>query len=157
MSLVSTFKGCEWEDKMRKFAPILLLLLMAGCTPPSAEKILHASAVSLEAISISANSGVKFVLAVMPANTEQRREILNIFAKIVEVDNRGVTVVKALDGSKDANQVLKAMKPILAEIRGAIDSGLLGIKNPDTKSKAQTYLEAVSASVTAFQVILEVQ
>jgi hypothetical protein len=142
---------------MKRISTILLLIVMASCAPPSAQKILHASAVSLEAISVGANSGVKFVLAVMPENTQERRDVLAIFTKIVEVDSRGVAIVKALDGSTDAKQVLQAVKPIIAEIKGAIDSGLLGIKDPAAKQKAQTYLEAVSAAVTAFQAILEVQ
>ena len=143
---------------MKRSVPIFLcLILLIACSPPSADKILHASAVSLEAVSIGANSGVKFVIAVMPDNTPERRQILGIFAKIAEADNHGVSIVKSLDGVKDARQVLTAVRPILAEIKGAIDSGLLGITDPATKAKAQTYLEAVSAAVSAFQVILEVQ
>ncbi len=141
---------------MRRLTPILLLLLLASCKPPSASNILHASAVSLEAISIGCNSGVKYVLTVMPNNTAERREILGVFAKVVEADNRGVAVVKALDGTTDAAKVLTAIRPVLAEIKASIDSGLLGIKNPATRAMAQAYLEAVSAAVAAFQVILEV-
>lgn len=140
----------------RQISVILLLLFATSCKPPNAQNILHASAVSLEAISIGCNSGVKFVLAVMPENTADRREILGVFARVVEVDNRGVAVVKALEGTTDAVKILAAVRPILKEIRGAIDSGLLGIQNPASREKAKAYLEAVSAAVTAFQVILEV-
>jgi hypothetical protein len=136
--------------------PILWLLMLTACKAPNAANILHASAVSLEAISIGCNAGVKFVLASMPDNTAERRQILDVFAKVVEADNRGVAVVKSLDGTTDASKVLNAVRPILAEIRGAIDTGLLGIKNPDTQAKAKAYLEVISASVNAFQTILEV-
>lgn len=142
---------------MRRCYLLIFLVVLAGCTPPSAERILHASAVSLEAISIGANSGVRFVLTSMPENTAERRQILGIFAAVVEADNRGVAIVKALEGTKDAASVLRAVQPILAEIRGAVDSGLLGINNPETRKAAQIYLEAISASVAAFQAVLEVR
>jgi hypothetical protein len=143
---------------MRERAVILwLVLATVACSPPSADRILHASAVSLEAISIGANSGVKFVVSTMPENTIERRQILLIFARVVEADNRGVATVKALEGATDARAVLRAVQPILAEIRGAIDSGLIEITDPLTRAKAKAYLEAISASVAAFQAVLEVQ
>ena len=75
------------------------------------------------------------------------------FAKVVEIDTRGAHIVKALDGATDYKQVLAAVTPILTEIRGAIDSGLLGIKDLAAQTEAKMYLDAVSAAVTAFQAV----
>jgi hypothetical protein len=109
----------------------------------------------IEAISIAANGAVPIVLNLMPNNTPERQQILGIIAKVVVADQHAATVVKSLDGKTiTIGQIGAIATPILAEMRGAISDGLLGIKDPASQATAQNVVNSIGTAIDALQATL---
>ena len=150
--------------RMQITTSLVLVLFLAGCQrsvqvqPPNTQDVLRATAQALEAVSIAANTTMKTILAVMPEPTEDRAKILSIIAKVVEADQRGVNLVRQFEGVDlgSVQQIANLVRPVFNEIREAIHSGLVGIKNPESQAKAQAYLTSIEAAVNALQAILEI-
>jgi hypothetical protein len=144
---------------MKKMLAFLLLplLFLSGCKT-SADEALIKSAKAVEAISIAANDATKIVLTVMPENTEDRQVILGVIAKVVGYDTFAKSVILSFQGMENVKitDIKTALIPVLYEMRKAIDDGLVGIKNPESKKKAQAWLDALSILINTAQGMLEV-
>jgi hypothetical protein len=148
--------------KMKKCLLIfMVVMLFAACTakitPPDPLQNLQTAAKALNDISFAANSAVKTILIVMPNNTQDRQNILGIIGKVAEADNRGIAIVRQLAvlTPVDSQNLSVILSPVFAEFHGAIDSGLLGFKDPIMKAKVGIYIDAISASISIIETILK--
>jgi hypothetical protein len=139
----------------------LIVMLFAACTakvtPPDPLQNLLTAAKALNDISFAANSAVKGVLIVMPNNTTDRQKILGIIGKVAEADNRGIAIVRQLTilTPVDSQNLSAILAPVFAEFHGAVDSGLMGFKDPIMKAKVGVYIDAISASISIIETILK--
>jgi len=135
---------------------VLCLLLLTACPQnQTPQQCLTEVANGIEAISIAANGAVPIVLNLMPNNTPERQQILGIIAKVVVADQHAATVVKSLDGKTiTIGQIGAIATPILAEMRGAISDGLLGIKDPASQATAQNVVNSIGTAIDALQATL---
>lgn len=139
----------------------MIVMLFAACTakvtPPDPLQNLQTAAKALNDISFAANSAVKTILIVMPTNTADRQKILGILGRVVEADNRGIAIVRQLTilTPLDTQNLSVILSPVFAEFHGAIDSGLLGFKDPIMKANVGVYIDAISASITIIETILK--
>jgi len=142
---------------------ILSLLLLTGCTrnatvkPPTAQDDLTKTSQALRAILVAAN-GVTDVVIKDMAPGPDRDQVLGIIAKVVEADQRAGTVIKGLDGTPltSIGQLQPILKPVLDQLRESVDSGLIGIKNEDSRAKAKAYLDSISIAINTLVAVLEI-
>lgn len=147
---------------MKKYASVLVVLLLfaackVGVNPPDPLQNYQTAAKALNDISLAANAAGKAVLIVMPDNTSDRQQILGILQKIVEADQSGITIVRQLTSlsSADSQNLSLILAPVFAQFHAAVDSGLLGFKDPTMKAKVGVYIDAISASITIIEGILK--
>lgn len=140
---------------------LLPLLLSNACkttvSPPDPLQNLQDASKALNDISIAANAAAKTILIVMPDNTSERQQILNIIGKVAEADNRGVAIVRQLTqlSPTDAQSLSVILAPVFAQFHAAVDSGLLGFKDPAVKAKVGVYIDTISTSITIIENILK--
>lgn len=145
---------------MKSLLSVVLLLAMTCCVrsvsvkPPDPLQNLQTAAKALNDISLAASTAVKTVLLVMPQNTPQRQQILAVIGKIVEADNHGIAVVRALTtlDSKSSADLSFMLMPVFAEFRKAIDAGLFGT---DVSGKVKPYIDTIGASILIIETILK--
>lgn len=92
-----------------------------------------------------------------PANAD-RVTLLAItvkFAQYLDSARTAVQQISTANFSTPAN-ILSAIKPILAQARTDLDNGLLGIKNPDSKTKATTWINGIEIALDGALASLEV-
>ena len=84
------------------------------------------------------------------------REIIGVCIRILQADQQASDTVRKLSALDDQSKtsVLAVLQPIIDLVSNTVNSGLAGIKNPDTKAKVQLGLLTVQTTLNSIQVIL---
>lgn len=146
---------------MRRAVALLLLIGLVGCAPratvaPPALSLEIKIAQTLNVIDRTCLDVLKSIQTAMP-QSDDRKAIVTVIKSVLESTNAARKELEQV--SKDPLATDKTVVALLSvPIRGiqaAVANGLVGIKNPDSKAKAEIWLIGISAAVSTIQGILE--
>jgi hypothetical protein len=137
------------------FTTLILLLAMTACADKDLEKVAKGLLALADGISITQTT-------VIEANNQglidedTTRNILQVCVKITQAGQDASAVTRALSKLDDVSrtQVLEILKPVIMSVQDALDNGLLGIKNEQTKQKVRATLLTVQTTLNAIQLTL---
>ena len=128
-------------------------------TTTISENLLLSSAKAVDGISIACKTAVDIVLVVMPQNTKERRDILNVIANVVKADEIARATIVRLDAIEDItpSEIAAQLTPYLIEMKGMIDQGIidLGSGNEELKTKVKTWLNVIVIAINSAQGLLK--
>jgi hypothetical protein len=136
-----------------------MLVFSYGCPKSQTSKDLIAKAAqAIDAISIAAEGASRTVIEIMPENTQDRRDILNIIAEVVKYDSLASMTLQNLNKISEVQpkDIATVIVPMLQQMKVQIDSGVLGIKNLESQRKAKMWLDGLSIAITSAQGVLQV-
>jgi hypothetical protein len=146
----TTYRLFSLAARVVLFALICLLL---GCSDPSLQKAAHA----IEGVAITNDALTKTVIAENAAGVisdNDTRVILNqICSKVSEavILTSDLTLSYSKFPADAKPKLAPLLQPILDAIKGALDSGLAGIKNSQTMANIKTALLSIQAGLIVAQ------
>lgn len=133
----------------------LILLASSGCEDSELERVGKALLAAGQAISIAQTTVIQ-ANAQGLVSDDSTRVILESCVKANLAGKQAVAVtrqIKRIDPASRA-QLIQILQPTVQAFQVAIDQGLTGVKNEDTKIKLQLVLTAVQTSLSTAWLIL---
>ena len=132
-----------------------LALVMAACTDQQLTKLSQA----LNDVAQANNQLAHTIIDANKAGTlsdSDAAAILGVNLKIAQAGQQATALTRNLTklAPADRTGVLNVLKPVLAAVNDAVASGLVGIKDPVTKSRVQAVLVTIQTGLNAAQVVL---
>jgi hypothetical protein len=133
----------------------LLLLLTSSCGDSDLTKVAKALDVTAQTIGLVQTT-------VIEANkqglitVEETRSILEVSIKVNLAGQQAVKITRTiskLDNPTKA-QLLTILTPVIQAVNESIDSGLVGIKNEQTKAQIKAYLVVIQTALNGVNIIL---
>lgn len=152
---------------MRRIYLPVLMLLLAGCAACPQQTTVNPPALTVEVkiaqglnvVSQACSDILKLIQEIMPAQSEDRRQIVATVQVIVKANVAARKTLEAVSKSPAATpaEVVAAMRPALLTLNQALSDGLLGIKNPESQRQARIWFLSVVTGLSVLQAVLEVQ
>ena len=140
---------------MRRFAPLLLLMLCMSCDDSSLVKV-------SKGLLITAQSLSTLQTTVIEGNTQKlisddtTRVILTLCVQINQAGKDATAVTKNLAKLENPSkvQIIGILKPVVTAVGNMLDNGLLGIKDEKTQQEVRLLLLTIQSTLNGIQLAL---
>jgi hypothetical protein len=141
----------------RRFLPLIFItsLLFVGCSDPDLERVAKSLIAAKDAIGIAQTTVIQANAHGLMSN-DSTRAVLELCVRASMAGKQATAVTKRISKLDPASQrqLIQILAPIVASFQSSVDSGLLGIKNDQTRIQVQVVLTAVQTALNTAWIIL---